>query len=567
MARPTAGPESAGEDISAAHLADLRVRLAEAEDTLEAIRSGAVDALVIKGPDGDRVYTLASADRSFRELAERMTDGAATVSDDGTILWANGRLAALVGWPTERMLGSPMTMLLPDRTDGSLAALLESGRTSERSAEGEILRADGSPLPIRLSVSPVSVDGIASAARAIVISDLTERRQAEAVLRRSAIELELLVAERTAQLESSRRELRAAEDNLRMLLEVVTAQLPVGLIVAEPAGRIVYRNKEAERIFPGFDLEDGVSTSDAPARDADSDGAPARNAGADALKQALAGQHVAETEVAVVRDDGKRLYVLVRAEPVHDEAGNLVAAVCVSVDITGRRQSEALRDAFIDVTAHELKTPLTTIYGAVQTLANHPDRLPAPARLELLGDAVAETEHLVRLVDDMLVLSRVERGVRFLVDEPLVLSHIAGDVIDAESRRAGTIKASLRVEPGSSRVVLGERNYVEQVISNLLRNAAKYGAPPVEVVVEPNADGVAVRVLDRGPGFTSQPDALFDLYFREQRAATRASGGGIGLFVCRELVKMMGGRVWAANRSGGGAEFGFVLPPYPDSTE
>ena len=155
----------------------------------------------------------------------------------------------------------------------------------------------------------------------------------------------------------------------------------------------------------------------------------------------------------------------------------------------------------------------------------------------------------------------MERGVNFVVDEPIMLDHLVRSVVAAEMRR-GTARPVLRVQPGVS-VVRGEGTYVEQVLSNLLRNAAKYGQAPIEVRVEPDDGGVAVRVLDSGPGFTAQPESLFQLYFREAGAHKQASGAGIGLFVCRELVRLMGGRIWAANRPDGGAEFGFTLPLYP----
>jgi PAS domain S-box-containing protein len=221
-----------------------------------------------------------------------------------------------------------------------------------------------------------------------------------------------------------------------------------------------------------------------------------------------------------------------------------------------------LREAFVDVMAHELKTPLSTIYGGLQTIATRGDRLPREARDELLADATAEAHRLVRLVDDLVVLSRLERGVQVDLSEPLMLSHTARAVVTAKVQHARVpieVTVSHGVPP-----VRGEGPYVEQVLRNLITNALKYGRPPYEVTVTTVGDEVHVCVLDRGPGVPPDPERLFELYYRDPSAAKRAGGSGIGLFVCRELVGMMGGHVWAANRPGGGAEFGFALPAWRD---
>jgi two-component system sensor histidine kinase KdpD len=116
--------------------------------------------------------------------------------------------------------------------------------------------------------------------------------------------------------------------------------------------------------------------------------------------------------------------------------------------------------------------------------------------------------------------------------------------------------------------VAGDATYVEQVVRNLLSNAAKYSPPgaPVEVRLEDADDEVVVRVLDHGRGFrTAESEDLFELFYRSPATAAQASGAGIGLFVCRRLITAMGGRIWARPRPGGGAEFGFALRRYSDA--
>jgi two-component system, OmpR family, sensor histidine kinase KdpD len=221
-------------------------------------------------------------------------------------------------------------------------------------------------------------------------------------------------------------------------------------------------------------------------------------------------------------------------------------------------RAAALREAFIDVMAHELKTPLATIYGGLQTVAHHEATLAPNLRAELIADATEEAHRLVRLVDNLVVLSRLERGVDIDLSEPLMVSHVTRAVVEAKVLTRGVpIAFSI---PAGVPPVRGETAYVEQVLRNLVTNAIKYGKPPVEVIVEGADDEVRIRVLDCGPGVPPDADRLFALYYRDPSSANRASGSGIGLFVCRELVSLMGGRTWARNRDTGGAEFGFSLP-------
>ena len=119
-------------------------------------------------------------------------------------------------------------------------------------------------------------------------------------------------------------------------------------------------------------------------------------------------------------------------------------------------------------------------------------------------------------------------------------------------------------------MVAADEEYLAQIMRNLLSNAAKYSGAgsTVEVSLEDDDGEVIVRVCDNGPGITEDDaEHLFGLYYRSPRQAASAPGAGIGLFVCRELVAAMGGRIWAKSREGGGAEFGFSLPAYVEELE
>ena len=258
-----------------------------------------------------------------------------------------------------------------------------------------------------------------------------------------------------------------------------------------------------------------------------------------------------------------------------DDTGRPVSMLGTGQDITERHRLEEQRDrllleerragefreSFIDVISHELRTPITTILGLTQILAR-PGRSDDPAsRAALLEDVRAESERLHRLVEDLLVLSRAERG-RLVVDaEPLQPRRLLERIVAHEASELPSIKVKARLEPDLP-VVAGEETYVEQIVRNLLGNAAKYTPPGTTVVVDARRRGqdVEIRVTDSGPGIPEESlRRVFELFYRDPDSARAVSGSGIGLYVCRSLVEAMGGRMWAVRPPDGGSEFGFTL--------
>jgi signal transduction histidine kinase len=226
------------------------------------------------------------------------------------------------------------------------------------------------------------------------------------------------------------------------------------------------------------------------------------------------------------------------------------------------RRAAALREAFIGVISHELRTPITTIYGLTKMLRQRVDALAPVIRNQAIDDIEAEADRLYRLVEDLLVLSRAERGRVEIADEPLLVDKVLRHAVTAEAARWPTRVFHLETEPGLP-LVLGEATYVEQAARNLLANAAKYSpsGSDVRVTVTVEDEDVVVRVSDSGIGLgDGDQERLFELFYRSPDATRKAAGAGIGLFVCRQLVEAMGGRIWGQSRPEGGAEFAFALP-------
>jgi two-component system sensor histidine kinase KdpD len=259
--------------------------------------------------------------------------------------------------------------------------------------------------------------------------------------------------------------------------------------------------------------------------------------------------------------------VLLDALPVHDDGNRLIAGAGIWTDISEQRAAEEAREAFLGILSHELRTPITSILAGSNILSR---RSLEAAEADLVADIGVEAERLHWLVENLLVLSRVERGADLRRSDPVLVQHVGRRVLAHEGSRwpdrqfEATIPVGL---PAAS----GDEAYVEQILRNLLSNAAKYSptGSRIDLVVAHEEDGVTIRVLDRGPGFApSDLLRVFELFYRAPSAVKVAAGAGIGLYTSRVLAEAMGGRIWAANRTDApagtaeslGAEVGVWLP-------
>jgi two-component system sensor histidine kinase KdpD len=240
--------------------------------------------------------------------------------------------------------------------------------------------------------------------------------------------------------------------------------------------------------------------------------------------------------------------------------------------LADERRAGEFREAFVDVISHELRTPITTILGLTQILARPGRADDNASRMALLEDVRSESERLHRLVEDLLVLSRVERGRLEVEPEPLEPRRLLERIVAHEARELPSITVDTDIERDLP-IVAGEATYVEQIVRNLLNNAAKYTPPGSHVTVSARNQGtvVEVRVTDDGPGISpASLERIFELFYRDPASSRSVAGSGIGLFVCASLAEAMGGRIWARRPPEGGSEIGFTLnaiePDPADST-
>jgi signal transduction histidine kinase len=232
---------------------------------------------------------------------------------------------------------------------------------------------------------------------------------------------------------------------------------------------------------------------------------------------------------------------------------------------TELREAARAKDDFLGIVAHELRTPITTIYGGARLLGARRNQLSTENADELITDIEQESERLYRLVQNLLVLARSERRAE-VEKEPVSLPQLIQKLMATFARRRPNRIIQVNLQPGAE-IAWAEDSYLDQILLNLVTNADKYSPSeqPIEIEVCIEEDQQVFRVLDRGPGVSDDEiGRIFESFFRSSTTAASARGTGVGLAVCKRLVAAQGGRIWANLRPGGGLEVGFALPALVD---
>jgi PAS domain S-box-containing protein len=233
-------------------------------------------------------------------------------------------------------------------------------------------------------------------------------------------------------------------------------------------------------------------------------------------------------------------------------------------DVTRERRLEELRSDFVATISHELRTPLASLHGAALTLREHGDGLDSWTQHELLDMIAVQSRRLADLVEEILVTGQLDSGSLRVVSEPFDPEELVLSVASATRLRVGeetTIDVS--VTAGLPKVK-GDAERTRQVLTNLLDNAIKYSPTGgrIDLAVETEGERVRFLVRDEGLGIPlGEQERIFDKFYRLDPNQRRGIGGsGLGLYICRELVRSMNGRIWVQSDPGEGAVFMFELP-------
>jgi signal transduction histidine kinase len=227
------------------------------------------------------------------------------------------------------------------------------------------------------------------------------------------------------------------------------------------------------------------------------------------------------------------------------------------------QRANAVKSEFLGLISHELRSPISTVVGNGLLLLNRGHMLDDDDRTQALQDIVTEADRLHRVIENLLLLVRVEAGQKLDV-EPVNLTQIVHEAVDGFYRRHSGRRVEVHDE-GDAPIALGEGTLITLIVDNLISNASKYSPDDalVEVFLRRNQDGEPeIRVRDYGIGLDEvDVDTLFVPFYRSSKAKNQAKGVGLGLAVCKRVVEAQDGRIWAESRDGGGSDFIFTLKP------
>jgi len=531
-------------------IGQLREQLREAQETLEAIRRGEVDALVVNGPQGDQVYTLRGADYSARMLLQEMSEGAATLIPDGSILYCNKRFADMVRLPHEKVIGVPAREFVAPADRLAYDALIRRGQNHLAKAELLFCASDGTPVPTYCSVNAISIGD--EPCLCMVVTDLAEQKRNEEVIAAA----------------------RLASSILEQAAEII--------VVCDPAGTIIQASREADEfwgksvlgqsfgeVFPlaGIDASDLQDT-------------------ADLLRGCLSGKPIRGVGVNFRRASGGNVYMLMSAGPLYDKAGSAVGCVVTLSDISELKQAEeALRESeqksreqaqmleqqliasgrlvsLGEITAsmaHEFNNPLGIIMGFVEEMQS---TMPSDAAdFQTLKIIDEEAKRCQKIIQGLMEFARPTPVTAQTTDVAALITKTL-KMIDARlyKQKVGLTEAVAPHLPP----IHADAQQLEQVLVNLYLNAldAMLGGGHLTVSAQLDGNGdfskeVVISVADTGHGVPREDLAkIFQPFF----TARKKAGMGLGLSICERIIKNHGGKIEVESEQGQGTLFRIRLP-------
>jgi two-component system phosphate regulon sensor histidine kinase PhoR len=286
------------------------------------------------------------------------------------------------------------------------------------------------------------------------------------------------------------------------------------------------------------------------------------------IQEAIRGEKNSSLELTLPSFLGKTFEVnvvgiLPSDEEFHKMGKGIRGAIAVFHDISRLKELEKIRQDFVANVSHELRTPLTTIKGYAETLLE--GTLKEEVAYQFVQVIKRQSDRLTKIVEDLLALSKIELKEFQLKIEILPFPELVEDVLRYIQEAAEKKKISISLELPTPLMVKADRNYLEQILINLIDNAIKYGREGGKITVsavQRNQSEVEISVSDNGIGIPKEDlPRIFERFYRVDMGRSQELGGtGLGLSIVKHLISAHGGRVWAESQFGEGSTFYFILP-------
>jgi PAS domain S-box-containing protein len=385
--------------------------------------------------------------------------------------------------------------------------------------------------------------------------------------------LEKMVAVRTDELTTANEELRFAKNAAEKIAEVnarlaresalILNSATEGILGVRVDNRPTFLNPAGARILGITLAEMGGRTIHEAIHHSHADGTPWSETDCANTQAMRRGESIGTMSDTFWRPDGTSVEVEYSSTPMLGEDGKQLGAVMMFRDLTERRAVERLKNEFASTVSHELRTPLTSIRGALGLLNSGMLGPISEKGQRMLEIAVSNTDRLVRLINDILDLERIDSGKVELtcdvVDAGTVLQH----AIESVQSMADQLHVGLVTAPAMG-AIWGDSDRIIQTLTNLLGNAIKFSPPHTTVTLSgvANETEFVFCVADEGRGVPDEKrESIFERFSQVDASDSRDKGGsGLGLAICRSIVHAHGGRIWAEANTGAGSRFQFTIP-------
>jgi PAS domain S-box-containing protein len=501
---------------------------------------------------GEKIFTVILRDITTRKRAEEARFQLAAIVEssedaiigktlDGIITSWNSGAQRIYGYLVDEVKGRCISILIPPDHADEMPQILEKIRQGKRFEFYETvrMRKDGKRIAVSLSVSPIKDAEGKVIGASLIARDITDRKRVQGALARLSRQNELILNAAGEGIYGLNLEGKATFINqsaARML-----GYEPKELI-DRPMHAIVQHSKPDSTFYP---------VEESPIHAAIKDGAV----------------HQVTNEI-FWRKDGSSFPVEYVSTPIQEQ-DKIVGAVVTFKNITERRAIEQMKNEFISVVSHELRTPLTSMNTSLGLLTSGLLRDRPEKAQSMLEVAMESTNRLVRLVNNILDIERIESGTVTINQEVWDSANLMVQVADSMRAMAEKAGVILSVTPTSVRL-WADSDRIIQTLTNLLSNAIKFSpqGATVWLTAECQSDLIRFQVKDQGRGIPADKlESIFGRFQQVDASDSRQQGGtGLGLAICRSIVQQHGGSIWVESILGEGSTFYFTLPRLQDES-
>lgn len=349
------------------------------------------------------------------------------------------------------------------------------------------------------------------------------------------------------------------EANEKKWLQTILQQMPIGVIVTDKNGKVTHTNKQLEQIM-GNRIPVGSILGKHKALMPETYNIHVPHP---PLAQVLkAGKSIIKQEYLIQRKDGKKRYIQLSASPIFGKNNQIVAASATIIDITQQKELEKRKDDFVNIASHELKTPITSMKLYLGSLENSLKTYKDTKAKKTLRNISHQTDRLQELVSDLLDVSRLQTGKLKFLKENFRLDTLIENTI--ESLQGTTKHQKIIFSKKQAITIYADKFRIEQVITNLITNAVKYSPPNTDILItlQKEKTKAIVDIKDLGIGIIKeQQKRIFDRLYQVSEPKEKTFPGlGIGLFICKQIIKRHKGTIWVESEKGKGSTFSFSLP-------